>query len=105
MAAIGKWAIRSQAPWIGTQTSLKRRSKAALSRASSCAMLASMPRKPSPPRDDPAESKRFIDMARELGADETDKGREAFERAFINVARAKQETEATAARNRDRVKR
>jgi hypothetical protein len=44
-----------------------------------------MPRKPTAPRDDPAESKRFIDMARELGADETEKGREAFERAFTKV--------------------
>ena len=46
-----------------------------------------MPRKPKPQPDDPAESKRFIDMARELGADETEKGREAFELAFTKVAR------------------
>ena len=45
-------------------------------------MLASMPRKPKPPSDDPAESKRFIDMARELGADERP---EAFERALEKV--------------------
>jgi hypothetical protein len=45
-----------------------------------------MPRKPKPQHDDPAESKRFIDMARELGADETEKGREAFERAFKKIA-------------------
>jgi hypothetical protein len=45
-----------------------------------------MPRKPKPQADDPAESKRFIDMARELGADETEKGREAFERAFTKVS-------------------
>jgi hypothetical protein len=44
-----------------------------------------MPRKPKPAPDDPAESKRFIDMARELGADETEQGREAFERAFKKV--------------------
>jgi hypothetical protein len=44
-----------------------------------------MPRKPKPQPDDPAESKRFVDMARELGADETEKGREAFERAFKKV--------------------
>jgi hypothetical protein len=44
-----------------------------------------MPRKPKPQPDDPTESKRFIDMARELGADETEKGREAFERAFEKV--------------------
>jgi hypothetical protein len=46
-----------------------------------------MPRKPKPQPDDPAESKRFIDMAHELGADETEKGREAFERAFTKVVR------------------
>jgi hypothetical protein len=45
-----------------------------------------MPRKPKPQPNDPAESKRFIDMARELGADETEKGRDAFERAFKKVA-------------------
>ena len=48
-----------------------------------------MPRKPKspkpPPPDDPAQLKRFIDMAREVGADETEKGREAFERAFKKV--------------------
>lgn len=47
-----------------------------------------MPRKATP-KDDPTELKRFIDMARELGADETEKGREAFERAFTKVARPK----------------
>ena len=45
-----------------------------------------MPRKQKPQPDDPAESKRFIDMARELGADEGEKGREAFERTFGKVA-------------------
>lgn len=45
-----------------------------------------MPRKPKPPPDDPAESKRFIDMAREIGADESEEGRKAFERAFDRVA-------------------
>ncbi len=44
-----------------------------------------MPRQPKPPPDDPAESKRFIDMARELGADESERGREAFERVFKRV--------------------
>jgi hypothetical protein len=44
-----------------------------------------MPRKLKPQPDDPAQSKRFIDMARELGADETEKGREAFERAFKKI--------------------
>jgi len=32
-----------------------------------------MPRKPKSKPDDPAQSKRFIDMAREIGADETAK--------------------------------
>ena len=44
-----------------------------------------MPRKPKLQSDDPAESKRFIDMARELGTDETEKGRETFERTFKKV--------------------
>ena len=48
-------------------------------------MMRAMPRKPTPAPDDPTESKRFIDMARELGADETEKGREAFERVFKKV--------------------
>jgi len=34
--------------------------------------------------DDPAESQRFIDMAREVGVDESP---EAFERAFGKVTR------------------
>lgn len=46
-----------------------------------------MPRKPKPQPDDPAQSKRFIDMAREVGANETEKGREAFERVFKKVVR------------------
>jgi len=45
-----------------------------------------MPRKPKPQPDDPAESKRFIDMAHELGTDETERGRERFERVFGKVA-------------------
>ncbi len=39
-----------------------------------------------PPPDDPAQSKRFIDMAREVEADEDP---EAFERAFEKVVRPK----------------
>jgi len=34
-----------------------------------------MPRKPRPPGDDPEQSKRFIEMAREIGADEGPEGR------------------------------
>jgi hypothetical protein len=45
-----------------------------------------MPRKPKPQPDDPAGSKRFIDMAREIGADEGQCGRDAFERTFRKVA-------------------
>jgi len=44
-----------------------------------------MPRKPALTRDDPAESKRFIDMAREIGADEGPEGRKAFERALDKI--------------------
>jgi len=41
-----------------------------------------MPRRPKPPPDDTAQSKRFTDMAREIGADAT---AEDFERAFKKV--------------------
>ncbi len=41
-----------------------------------------MPRKAKPTPDDPQESKRFIDMAREIEADES---AETFERAFEKV--------------------
>ena len=46
---------------------------------------AAMPRKPKPPQDDPAQSKRFTDMAREIEADEGETGRDTFERAFKKV--------------------
>jgi hypothetical protein len=42
-----------------------------------------MPRKPTPPRDDPEQSKRFIDTAVEVGADTDDK---ALERAFKKIS-------------------
>jgi hypothetical protein len=42
-----------------------------------------MPRKPDPKPDDPAQSKRFIDAAKEAGADTDDK---ALERAFKKIA-------------------
>jgi hypothetical protein len=42
-----------------------------------------MPRKPKPPPDDPAQSKRFIEMAREVGAEEPSPD---FERVFRKVA-------------------
>jgi hypothetical protein len=41
-----------------------------------------MARKPERKPDDPEQSKRFIDAAREAGADETEKG---AERAFKKV--------------------
>ena len=41
-----------------------------------------MPRKPKPKPDDPAQSKRFIEKAREAGADESGK---AFERVFQSL--------------------
>lgn len=46
-----------------------------------------MPRKPIPKPDDPEQSKRFIDMAREVGAEEGPEGRKTFERAFKGVVR------------------
>jgi hypothetical protein len=45
-----------------------------------------MARNPKAPRDDPKQSKRFIDMAKEIGADERP---EAFERAFDKVVAPK----------------
>ena len=45
---------------------------------------ADMPRKPKPQPDDPAQSKRFIDMAREVGAEEPSSN---FERVFRKVAK------------------
>jgi hypothetical protein len=46
-------------------------------------MLQGMPRKRNPPPDDPAESKRFTDMAREVGAEQPSPD---FERVFRKVA-------------------
>jgi hypothetical protein len=41
-----------------------------------------MGRKPAPKPDDPAQSKRFLDTAKEVGADTDD---EALERAFKKI--------------------
>jgi hypothetical protein len=41
-------------------------------------------RKPNPPRDDPEQSKRFIEIAREA---EADSSKEEFDRAFKKVAK------------------
>ena len=43
-----------------------------------------MPRKPNPPPDDPEQSKHFMEIAREVGADGTT--REEFDRTFRKVA-------------------
>jgi len=43
-----------------------------------------MPRKPAPPPDDPEQSKRFMEIAHEVGADGTT--REEFDRTFRKVA-------------------
>jgi hypothetical protein len=45
-----------------------------------------MARKPAPKPDDPAQVKRFIKMAREIGVDETDG---AFEKALKKVVAPK----------------
>jgi len=42
-----------------------------------------MPRNPKPPPDDPEQSKRFIEIAREVGAGGT---QEEFDRVFRKVA-------------------
>lgn len=44
----------------------------------------SMPRKQKHPPDDPEQSKRFIDMAKEVEVDESP---EAFDRAFQKVVK------------------
>jgi len=44
-----------------------------------------MPQKPAIPQDDPEQSKRFIETAKEIGTDESP---EAFERVFRRVAPA-----------------
>jgi hypothetical protein len=47
-----------------------------------------MPRKPNPTPDDPEQSKRFIEMAREVEADGT---MEDLERAFAKLTKKKPE--------------
>jgi hypothetical protein len=47
--------------------------------------------KPTPKPDDPAESKRFIDMAREVEADESD---DALDRAFKKVVGSKTKSQS-----------
>jgi hypothetical protein len=45
--------------------------------------MSDMPRKPKPPPDNPEQFKRFIDMAREVGAERPSPD---FERVFRKVA-------------------
>jgi len=45
-----------------------------------------MPQKPDPKPDDPAQSKRFIDAAREAEADETEEG---ADKAFKKVVKGR----------------
>jgi hypothetical protein len=52
-------------------------------------------RKSNPLPDDPEQSKRFIDMAREIGADAS---KEEFERAFKRVALPKNQPQQPAQR-------
>jgi len=51
-----------------------------------------MPRKPKPPPDDPEQSKRFIEIAREA---EADSSKEEFDRAFKKVAKRKKDKAAS----------
>jgi hypothetical protein len=46
---------------------------------------AAVGRKPTPKPDDPAQSKRFVDAARQAGADERE---EAADRAFRKIAQS-----------------
>ena len=50
-----------------------------------------MGRKPQPRPDDPAQSKRFIDTAREIEADESEEG---AERAFKKVTHPKSKNQS-----------
>ena len=49
-----------------------------------CGMLRLMEKKPQRTPDDPEQSKRFIDAAKEIGADETEKG---ADKAFKKVVK------------------
>jgi hypothetical protein len=50
-----------------------------------------MPRKPAPKPDDPEQSKRFIETAKEVGADTDDA---ALERAFKKIVTSKRSKES-----------
>jgi hypothetical protein len=64
-------------------------------------MLSDMSRKPKPPPDDPEEFKRFVDMAREVEADESP---EAIDRAFNKVIPSRSPPHPSAPQNRKRSK-
>jgi hypothetical protein len=49
-----------------------------------------MGRKPNPKPDDPKQSKRFIETARDIGAEETHEG---ADRAFKKIAPPKRESQ------------
>jgi hypothetical protein len=51
-----------------------------------------MSRKPAPPPDDPEQSQRFIDTAKEIGADES---KEGFERVFGKIVKDTKKVTAT----------
>jgi hypothetical protein len=51
-----------------------------------------MTRKPAPKSDDPAQSKRFLDTAKEVGADADD---EALERALKKISRIRKDSDRT----------
>jgi len=58
-----------------------------------------MPRKPQPKSDDAEQSKRFVETAREIGADES---KEGFERAFKKVVPESNPQKRPAAAGSDR---
>lgn len=68
-------AIRASCDCLSTQTDWMRRMRR---------IVKAMPRKPKPPPpDDPEQSKRFIEIAREVGAEGTE---EEFDKEFRKVA-------------------
>jgi hypothetical protein len=60
-----------------------------------------MPRKPKPPPDDPEQSRRFIEAAREV---ETDESPEEFERVFRKIVHPKEKSITPTSGRRQRQK-
>jgi len=56
-------------------------------------------RRRDPPPDDPEQSKRFIDMAREVGADETPAPSDIFERVVRQLGATPKELHRTKERS------